>query len=48
MKATYNRKGEVIRRVIFTDHTANAMTRITQVPTADGGWWNITIERVGR
>ena len=47
MQKTYNTRGEVTKRIVYTNHTPNARTRITQVPTSDGGWWNIKIERVG-
>jgi len=40
MTRIYDRHGNVIRRIVVV----NGAT-ITQVPTADGGWWNITVTR---
>jgi len=48
MTKTTDRNGNITSRTVFTDKTANAQTKITQVPTTDGGWWNIKVERVGR
>ena len=48
MKITTDAKGNTTRRVIYTNATANAVTRIVQVPRPNDEWWNISIERIGR
>ena len=48
MKIIYDSRGNVARRIVFTNATANAVTRITQVPRPNGEWWNIVIERIGK
>ncbi len=45
---TFDSKGNITSRTVYTNPTANAVTKITQVPRPNGEWWNIKIERIGR
>ncbi len=47
MQKVYDKDGNVVRRVVKTNFTANAHTEITQVPGPNGTWNNIKTERVG-
>lgn len=48
MTTIYDKTGKVVKRIVRTQETVNAVTVITQVPTTDGGWWNIQVERIGK